>query len=105
MTQVLQHQVLQHEDAHQPSHFKRTPRTKHPMRLLLINPRFPESWWSHKWMLSTIMPGQRAINPPLGLATLAALCPPHWHVEIVDENIEPAPLAPPADIIGGCGLR
>ena len=74
------------------------------MRLLLINPRFPESFWSYRWMLSTIMPGQRAINPPLGLATLAALCPPHWDVEIVDENIEPTPLFPEADIVGVCGM-
>ena len=74
------------------------------MRLLLINPRFPESFWSYRWMLSTIMPGQRAINPPLGLATLAALCPPHWDVEIVDENIEPTPLLPEADIVGVCGM-
>ena len=62
------------------------------MRLLLINPRFPESFWSYEWA-EQILPGQRAINPPLGLATLAALCPPHWQIEIVDENVEPIPLA------------
>jgi hypothetical protein len=38
------------------------------------------------------LPNKRTRNPPLGLATLAALCPPHWEVEIVDENIEPIPL-------------
>ena len=74
------------------------------MRLLLINPRFPESFWSYEWMLNAILPGQRSINPPLGLATLAALCPAHWEVEIVDENIEPIPLLPEADIIGLCGM-
>src|SRR6476661_10171737 len=67
-----------------------------PMRLLLINPRFPESFWSYEWMLNAILPGQRSLNPPLGLATLAALCPAHWKVEIVDENIEPVPLLPEA---------
>ena len=35
------------------------------MRLLLINPRFPESFWSYEWMLNAILPGQRSINPPL----------------------------------------
>jgi radical SAM superfamily enzyme YgiQ (UPF0313 family) len=74
------------------------------MRLLLINPRFPESWWSSKWVLSEILAGKRAINPPLGLATLAALCPCDWVVEIVDENIEPIPLEPVADIVGVCGM-
>ncbi|MGH8595402.1 MAG: radical SAM protein, partial [Gammaproteobacteria bacterium] len=43
-------------------------------------------------------------NPPLGLATLAALCPADWQVEIVDENIEAVPLAPQADLIGICGM-
>jgi radical SAM superfamily enzyme YgiQ (UPF0313 family) len=74
------------------------------MRLLLINPRFSESFWSSKWALDHILPGKRAINPPLGLATLAALCPPEWEIEIVDENIEPIPLQPQADIVGICGM-
>lgn len=73
-------------------------------RLLLINPRFPESFWSFRWALREVLPGKRAVNPPLGLATLAALCPPHWHVEIVDENIESVPLRPRADLIGVCGM-
>ena len=74
------------------------------MRLLLINPRFPESFWSSKWALTEVLPNKRAINPPLGLATLAALCPSDWEVEIVDENIEPIPLEPQADIVGVCGM-
>lgn len=74
------------------------------MRLLLVNPRFPESFWSFRWALHEVLPGKRAVNPPLGLATLAALCPPHWHVTIIDENIEPVPLKPDADLIGVCGM-
>ncbi|MGC2519474.1 MAG: radical SAM protein, partial [Burkholderiales bacterium] len=74
------------------------------MRLLLINPRYPESFWSFKWAVESVLPGKRAVNPPLGLATLAALCPPHWQVEIVDENVEPIPLEPDADLIGVCGM-
>jgi radical SAM superfamily enzyme YgiQ (UPF0313 family) len=74
------------------------------MRLLLVNPRFPESWWSTQWALDEILPGKRAVNPPLGLATLAALAPAHWQVEIVDENVEDVPLNPDADIVGVCGM-
>jgi radical SAM superfamily enzyme YgiQ (UPF0313 family) len=74
------------------------------MRLLLINPRFPESFWSFKWAINEILPGKRAVNPPLGLATLAALCPPTWVVHIVDENVEAVPLEPAADIVGICGM-
>lgn len=74
------------------------------MRLLLINPRFPESFWSYRWAVQNILPAKRAVNPPLGLATLAALSPPSWTVEIIDENVESIPLAPAADIIGICGM-
>ena len=74
------------------------------MRMLLINPRFPESFWSSRWALNEILPRKRAVTPPLGLATLAALCPPDWEVEIVDENVEPVPLEPQADLIGVCGM-
>ncbi len=80
------------------------PSRDRPVRLLLINPRFPESFWSFRWALENILPDKRALNPPLGLATLAALCPPAWQVEIVDENIEPVPLHPQADIVGICGM-
>jgi len=75
------------------------------MKLLLINPRFPESFWSFKWAVDNIMPRDiRTINPPLGLATLAALSPLEWEIEIIDENIETIPLHPVADIIGICGM-
>jgi radical SAM superfamily enzyme YgiQ (UPF0313 family) len=74
------------------------------MRLLLINPRFPESFWSFRWAVEEVLPRLRTVNPPLGLATLAALCPPHWQVTIIDENIEPVPLEPAVDLIGVCGM-
>ena len=74
------------------------------MKLLLINPKFPESFWSFKCVSDTIQPNVRTTNPPLGLATLAALSPQEWEVEIIDENIQPIPLEPKADIIGVCGM-
>jgi radical SAM superfamily enzyme YgiQ (UPF0313 family) len=74
------------------------------MKLLLINPRFPESFWSLRWAIDQVLPSKRSVNPPLGLATLAALCPAHWEVSIVDENVESVPLAPEADLIGVCGM-
>lgn len=74
------------------------------MRVLLINPRLPESFWSFRWALEQVLPGKRSLNPPLGLATIAALCPPDWDVRIVDENVEPLPIRPDADLIGICGM-
>ncbi|MFQ5936732.1 MAG: radical SAM protein [Acidiferrobacterales bacterium] len=82
-----------------------TPRSRgKPIRLLLINPRLPESFWSFRWAVDKVLSGKRALNPPLGLATLAALCPADWQVEIIDENVEPVPLQPDADLIGICGM-
>jgi radical SAM superfamily enzyme YgiQ (UPF0313 family) len=75
-----------------------------PVRLLLINPRFPESFWSFRWAIDKVLVDKRAVNPPLGLATLAALCPPDWEVSIVDENVEALPVAQRADIVGVCGM-
>jgi len=75
-----------------------------PVRLLLINPRFPESFWSFRWAIDKVLTGKRAVNPPLGLATLAALCPPDWEVTIIDENIEALPVGQQADIVGVCGM-
>ncbi|HYW04437.1 MAG TPA: DUF4070 domain-containing protein [Gammaproteobacteria bacterium] len=75
-----------------------------PIRLLLINPRFPESFWSFRWALNELLPGKRAINPPLGLATVAALTPAHWQVRILDENVGPLPVEAEADVVGVCGM-
>ena len=74
------------------------------MRLLLINPATPQSFWSFRWALDQVLSGKSALNPPLGLATLAALCPAHWQVTIVDENIAAVPAAPRADVIGIGGM-
>ena len=74
------------------------------VRLLLINPKCPESFWSFSWAVREVLPGKRTVNPPLGLATLAALCPADWQVTIVDENVESVPLLPEADVIGVCGM-
>lgn len=74
------------------------------MRLLLINPRFPESFWTFRSAVRETLPDVRATNPPLSLAALAALTPAHCEVTIVDENIEPLPLDPAADIVDICGI-
>ncbi|MBN1379403.1 MAG: B12-binding domain-containing radical SAM protein [Gammaproteobacteria bacterium] len=79
------------------------PKNRKP-RLLLINPKFPESFWSFRWAVDNVLPHIRSINPPLGLATLAALCPDDWEVSIIDENIESMPLTPQADMVGICGM-
>jgi len=72
--------------------------------LLLINPRFPESFWSFTWLMDRVMTEHSAMTAPLGLATLAALCPPDWDIVIHDEEVSPLPDDIGADIVGVCGM-
>jgi len=74
------------------------------LRLLLINPKFPESFWSFSWTFDHIVRDKKALSTPLGLATVAALCPPDWDVRILDENVEPIDWDYDADIVGVCGM-
>jgi len=74
------------------------------MRLLLINPKFPESFWSFSWALEKVTRDKKALNSPLGLATLAALSPPDWEITIIDENVEPIDWWAEADLVGVCGM-
>jgi radical SAM superfamily enzyme YgiQ (UPF0313 family) len=52
--------------------------------IYLIQPRFPPSYWGLETMLR--LTPFHAVNPPLGLLTLAALTPPDFHVTLCDEN-------------------
>ena len=57
------------------------------MKVLLIYPEFPDTFWSFKYALS--FAGKRAALPPLGLLTVAALLPPDWSLKLVDTNVRP----------------
>src|SRR5215472_261245 len=53
---------------------------------LLVWPRFPPSFWGFEGVLE-IVP-ERSLAPPLGLITVAALCPPAWNLRLIDCNFE-----------------
>lgn len=55
--------------------------------VLLINPWLPVSFWSFSETLR--MSGKKALLPPLGLLTVAALLPPDWRPRLVDCNVRP----------------
>jgi radical SAM superfamily enzyme YgiQ (UPF0313 family) len=55
------------------------------VNILLIYPEFPDTFWSYKYALKFI--GKRALLPPLGLLTVAAMLPPEWQVRLVDTNV------------------
>ena len=56
------------------------------MNILLIYPKFPDTFWSFTYALSFI--GKKAAFPPLGLITVAALMPASWSKRLVDLNVD-----------------
>jgi radical SAM superfamily enzyme YgiQ (UPF0313 family) len=56
------------------------------IKVLLVWPRFPESFWSFSRMMD-LLP-QAVLHPPLGLITVAALCPEQWTLRLIDRNLE-----------------
>ena len=55
------------------------------MKILLVYPRYPETFWSFKHALRFI--SKKAAFPPLGLLTVAAMLPEEWEKKLVDMNI------------------
>jgi radical SAM superfamily enzyme YgiQ (UPF0313 family) len=57
------------------------------MRVLLIYPIFPKSFWSFDKTIA--LAGRKAMMPPLGLITIAAILPQEWEYKLVDRNVRP----------------
>jgi hypothetical protein len=57
------------------------------MKILLVAPECPETFWSFKYALRFI--SKKALLPPLGLLTVAAMLPPQWHKRMVDMTVAP----------------
>ncbi|MCM1983345.1 B12-binding domain-containing radical SAM protein [Lyngbya confervoides] len=55
------------------------------MRVLLIYPEFPQSFWSFEQALQLV--DRKALLPPLGLITVAAILPQDWEFKLVDRNV------------------
>ena len=56
------------------------------MNVLLIYPKFPDTFWSFTYALRFI--GKKAAFPPLGLLTVAALLPDEFQKRLVDVNVD-----------------
>ncbi|HJV39424.1 MAG TPA: radical SAM protein [Geothrix sp.] len=57
------------------------------LRVLLVYPEMPPTYWSMRYALPFI--GKKAVFPPLGLLTVAALLPADAEVSLVDLNVAP----------------
>ncbi|MEW6498662.1 MAG: B12-binding domain-containing radical SAM protein, partial [Cyanobacteriota bacterium] len=55
------------------------------MRVLLLYPLFPKSFWSFDKAIELI--GRKASFPPLGMITVAAILPQTWEFRLVDRNV------------------
>ena len=55
------------------------------MKVLLIFPKYPASFWSFKYALRFI--SKKAAVPPLGLITVSAMLPQSWQKKLVDMNV------------------
>ena len=55
------------------------------MNILLVYPEFPDTFWSFKHALRFIR--KKAVSPPLGLLTVAAMLPTGWQKRLVDLNV------------------
>lgn len=56
------------------------------IKVLMVWPKIPSSFWGFEGMMKIIP--ERTIMPPLGLITVAALCPPQWEIRLIDRSFE-----------------
>lgn len=56
------------------------------MKILLIYPKYPDTFWSFKHALRFI--SKKAAIPPLGLITVSAMLPESWQKKLVDMNTD-----------------
>ncbi len=57
------------------------------MNVLLVYPHIPVTFFSLDRVLRML--NKKALSPPLGLLTVAALLPGHWKLKLVDLNVRP----------------
>jgi len=57
------------------------------LKVLLVYPEMPPTYWSMRYALPFI--GKKAVFPPLGLLTVAAMLPAEAEIALVDLNVEP----------------
>jgi len=71
------------------------------VRIHLVSPRNPESFWTMNRILPTL--GKRCVFPNLALPTLAGLTPERHEVTLCDENVEEVDFDVEADLVGITG--
>jgi radical SAM superfamily enzyme YgiQ (UPF0313 family) len=57
------------------------------MRILFVYPEIPDTFWNLKHALKFI--SRKAVLPPLGALTVAAMLPKEWDKKLIDMTVEP----------------
>jgi len=71
------------------------------MKIYLVSPKNPESFWTFDRILDTV--DARCMFSNLALPTVAAMTPPGHDVALCDENVDPIDFDTDADIVGITG--
>ena len=71
------------------------------MKIYLVAPRNPESFWTFDRILPSL--GKKCLFPNLSLPTVAGITPREHEVVLCDENVEPVDFETDADIVGLTG--
>lgn len=56
------------------------------VKALMVWPRFPPSFWGFEGVLEMVP--EKSVMPPLGLITVAALCPSTWTIRLLDLSFQ-----------------
>jgi radical SAM superfamily enzyme YgiQ (UPF0313 family) len=71
------------------------------VRILLVTPRNPPSFWTFDHILPVL--GRRCLLPNLSMPTVAGMTPPEHEIVLCDENVEEIDFDAEADIVGVTG--
>src|SRR3990172_1490944 len=55
------------------------------MQIFFVYPQYPNTFWSFKYALKLV--SKKALYPPLGLLTVAAMLPGEWEKKFIDMNV------------------
>jgi radical SAM superfamily enzyme YgiQ (UPF0313 family) len=86
MLQSNETQSLLAPGTRNPGENKSFPPLKPALKVLMIWPCIPSSFWGFQGMLNLVP--EKTTMPPLGLITVAALCPKTWTVRLIDEAFD-----------------
>jgi len=56
------------------------------IKTLMVWPKIPESFWTFAGMMRLLR--EKVVLPPLGLITVAALCPKEWDIRLIDQGVD-----------------